>query len=117
MELLLDGAVHSTTLEFEGEVQYLASNWPDSVACWEFHPTLIDGTVFKPGDEMKVLMTADERRLPVFIETELIIGAAKIHLTDHQIHGKVSLRCASGLLRPRDAQFGLTKRRPLLTPF
>jgi len=34
------------------------------------------------------LMTADERRLPVFIETELIIGAAKIHLTDHQIHGK-----------------------------
>jgi len=90
MELLLDGEVHSTTLEFAGKVQYLASNWPDSVACWEFHPTLIDGTVFKPGDEMKVLMTADERRLPVFIETELIIGAAKIHLTDHQIHEKVA---------------------------
>ena len=35
---------------------------------------------------MKVLMTADERRLPIYIETELIVGAAKIHLAQHNVH-------------------------------
>jgi hypothetical protein len=69
-------------------------------ACWEFHPTLIDGTVFKPGDEMKVLMTADDRRLPVYIETELIVGAAKIHLSEHQNprRSQPSKCCASRLM-------------------
>jgi hypothetical protein len=86
MGLLLDGEVHRTTLEFIGNVKHHSEFWPDSIACWEFHPTLIDGTVFKPGDEMKVLMTADERRLPIYIETELIVGAAKIHLAQHNVH-------------------------------
>ncbi len=92
MDLLLDGEINSTTLKFEGETKHLSPLWPDSVDCWEFHPTLIDGTVFKPGDEMKVLMTADHRRLPVYIETELIIGAAKIHLSHHQIHTPASFQ-------------------------
>lgn len=86
MNLLLDGEVHRTTLEFWGDVKHHSKFWPDSVACWEFHPTLIDGTVFKPGDEMKVFMTADDQRLPVYIETELIVGAAKIHLAQHPIY-------------------------------
>ena len=86
MNLLLDGEVHPTTLEFWGDVKHHSDFWPDSILCWEFHPTLIDGTVFKPGDEMKVLMTADDRRLPVYIETELIVGAAKIHLAQHPIY-------------------------------
>ena len=39
---------------------------------------------------MKVLMTADDRRLPVYIETELIVGAAKIHLNQYEIHDPVA---------------------------
>jgi hypothetical protein len=92
MNLMLDGEVHPTTLEFWGNANHHSALWPDSVLCWEFHPTLIDGTVFKPGDEMKVLMTADDRRLPVYIETELIVGAAKIHLAEHQTYGEVAFQ-------------------------
>jgi hypothetical protein len=90
MNLMLDGEVHATQLSFHGLTKHLSPLWPDSVVCWEFHPTLIDGTVFKPGDEMKVLMTADDRRLPVYIETELIVGAAKIHLNQYEIHDPVA---------------------------
>jgi hypothetical protein len=90
MNLMLDGEVHATQLSFHGLTKHFSPLWPDSVVCWEFHPTLIDGTVFKPGDEMKVLMTADDRRLPVYIETELIVGAAKIHLNQYEIHDPVA---------------------------
>jgi hypothetical protein len=31
---------------------------------------------------MKVFVTADEKRLPIFIETELVVGAARIYLND-----------------------------------
>ena len=31
---------------------------------------------------MRVLVTADDRRLPIFVETELVVGHARIYLTD-----------------------------------
>ena len=30
---------------------------------------------------MRVIVTADERRLPVFVETELVVGRARIYLS------------------------------------
>lgn len=34
---------------------------------------------------MRVLVSADERRIPLYIETELVIGSAKIYLTRNQM--------------------------------
>jgi len=85
MRLILDGDIHPTSVKFEG-----LTNWTDPETlqvhrCWAFQPTLIDGTVFKEGDHMRVLVSADERRIPLYIETELVIGSAKIYLTRHQM--------------------------------
>ena len=82
LDLILDGAVHSTRIDFKGSIWHEDPTTKKSTECWEFSPTLIDGTVFKAGDEMRVLVTADERRLPVFVETELVVGSARIYLTD-----------------------------------
>ena len=30
---------------------------------------------------MRVVVTTDERRLPIFVETELVVGRARIYLT------------------------------------
>jgi hypothetical protein len=30
---------------------------------------------------MRVIVTADERRLPIFVETELVVGRARIYLS------------------------------------
>lgn len=81
LHLVLDGEVHSTRLDFRGTVQHEDPTTHCLVECWEFSPTLIDGTVFKAGDQMRVIVTADARRLPVFVETELVVGRARIYLS------------------------------------
>ena len=81
LHLVLDGEVHSTRLDFRGTVQHEDPTTHGLVECWEFSPTLIDGTVFKAGDQMRVIVTADARRLPVFVETELVVGRARIYLS------------------------------------
>lgn len=81
LHLVLDGEVHSTRLDFRGTKEHMDPTTQRVAKCWEFSPTLIDGTVFKAGDQMRVIVTADERRLPIFVETELMVGRARIYLS------------------------------------
>ena len=104
--LLLDGAVHETFLAFEGDTEYTDPTSGKLVPCWAFSPTLIDGTVFKAGDEMRVVVTADDRRLPLYIETELVVGAAKIYLDSWEVLSDEAMREFRGEAnRNRDAAF------------
>ena len=91
LHLVLDGEVHSTRLDFRGTVQHEDPTTQLLVECWEFSPTLIDGTVFKAGDQMRVIVTADARRLPVFVETELVVGRARIYLSQATVLGPQEL--------------------------
>ena len=91
LHLVLDGEVHSTRLDFRGTVQHEDPTTHRPVECWEFSPTLIDGTVFKAGDQMRVIVTADARRLPVFVETELVVGRARIYLSQATVLGPQGL--------------------------
>ena len=91
LHLVLDGEVHSTRLDFRGTVQHEDPTTKRLVECWEFSPTLIDGTVFKAGDQMRVIVTADARRLPVFVETELVVGRARIYLSQATVLGPQEL--------------------------
>ena len=81
LHLILDGEIHSTRLEYKGTIEHKNPTTQTLVECWEFSPTLIDGTVFKAGDQMRVIVTADARRLPVLVETELVVGRARIYLS------------------------------------
>ena len=82
LNLILDGELHSTRLDFKGTIRHEDPRTKTETTCWEFSPTLIDGTVFKAGDQMRVVVTADEKRLPIFVETELVVGHARIYLTN-----------------------------------
>jgi hypothetical protein len=48
--------------------------------CIKFKPTLIPGTIFKEGDAMTVWVTDDENRIPVKVETPILIGTVKVYL-------------------------------------
>ena len=85
MNLILDGSIHTTSIAFEGPTDWTDPETLIVHRCWAFQPKLIEGTVFKEGDHMRVLVSADEQRLPLFIETELVIGAAKIYLLRNQL--------------------------------
>lgn len=48
--------------------------------CIKFKPTLIPGTLFKEGDAMTVWVSDDENRLPVKVETPIVVGSVKAYL-------------------------------------
>ncbi len=45
--------------------------------CVLISPTLVSGTIFKEGDEMKVWITDDANRIPLLVESPLVVGKVR----------------------------------------
>ena len=50
----------------------------------KFKPLLIDGTIFKGGENMTVWVTDDQNKIPVLIETPILIGSIKVYLSEYK---------------------------------
>lgn len=49
-----------------------------------FSPLLVEGDVFKGGENMKVWVSNDEYRLPLLVEAKILIGSVKAMLEPAQ---------------------------------
>ena len=49
--------------------------------CIKFRPKLIEGTIFKGGEGMTVWATDDKNKIPVYVETPIVVGSIKVYLT------------------------------------
>ena len=45
--------------------------------CYVFAPLLVAGEVFKGGENMKIWVSADENRIPLMVESKILIGSVK----------------------------------------
>lgn len=50
--------------------------------CVKFAPLLLQGEYFEGGEDMMVWATDDENRLPIYIESPLVVGKVKAYLED-----------------------------------
>lgn len=50
----------------------------------KFKPMLIKGTIFKGGEDMEVWVTDDMNRIPVRIESPIVVGKVKIDMMSHE---------------------------------
>ena len=48
--------------------------------CIKFHPLLVEGTIFKSGTDMTVWVTDDKNKIPLQVETPIIVGTIKAKL-------------------------------------
>lgn len=80
LNLFLDGESHESYLRYLGKTKWKDERNGKEYNCIKFSPLLIEGTVFKEGENMVVYVTDDSRKLPVYIETELVVGKAKVFL-------------------------------------
>lgn len=53
------------------------------ISCYTFSPLLVQGTIFKEGERMKVYVTKDENLVPVYVESEIRVGSIRAELTDY----------------------------------
>ena len=47
--------------------------------CIHFQLELIEGTIFKDNEKMDVFVSDDENKVPIYVETEIIVGAIRVY--------------------------------------
>jgi hypothetical protein len=52
--------------------------------CLKFHPMLQEGRVFKEKEDMTVWISDDKNRIPIRVQTEILVGSIKMDLTDYE---------------------------------
>lgn len=82
LKFYLDGGYYESYLRYSGEVTWKNPRTNEKIECILFKPSLIKGTIFKEGEHMEVYVTNDSQRIPVYIETDLKVGKAKIYLLE-----------------------------------
>ena len=51
---------------------------------YKFKPLLVKGTMFEGGEKMTVWVTEDQNKVPVRIETPIVVGSVKVDLMSYQ---------------------------------
>jgi hypothetical protein len=50
----------------------------------KFKPLLIEGTIFSGGEKMTVWVTDDENKIPVRIESPIVVGSVKVDMMSYK---------------------------------
>jgi hypothetical protein len=90
IRLYLDAEVYFTHITYMGKASKEVEGLGE-VRCILFKPQLIEGTIFPGGDNMTVWVTDDRNKIPVYIETPILVGNIKVSLLE-----------AKGLKYPKD---------------
>lgn len=77
LTLFLDDEVHPIYIRYLGKQKLSTSSGVYNVI--KFRPMLIEGTLFKGGEKMTVYVTDDERKIPILIETPILVGSVKVY--------------------------------------
>lgn len=100
MSLLIDGKVYAIYVRYLGKERYTHDVF-GTYRCVKFSPLLVEGSIFKKGEGMQVWVTDDRNRLPLYIETPIVVGSIK-----------VSLSAYSGLRFPEEARLAGPEKKP-----
>lgn len=90
--IYLDNHVYYQKIKFEG--REVLETELGKFNCIKFRPTLIPGTLFKEGDEMIVWVSDDDNRIPIQVQTPILVGSIKARLKKysglrHELKAKV----------------------------
>lgn len=92
VSIVLDGKLFALYVRYLGKEVY-TSELMGTYRCIKFRPLLVEGTIFKKGEHMNVWVTDDKNKLPIYVETSIIVGSVKVSLTSFK-----------GLRYPQDAK-------------
>jgi hypothetical protein len=76
--MFLDGEVHNLYVRFLG-AEEIKTRYGTFRAI-KFSPLLIKGTIFEGGEKMTVWVTNDANRVPVRIESPIVVGSIKVDM-------------------------------------
>ena len=82
MNLFLDNKVYPIHITYLGKEKVKTKL--GKFNCIKFKPLLIEGTIFKGGDKMTVWASDDANRIPIRVESPIVVGSIKVDLIDYK---------------------------------
>lgn len=80
----------NTFFDFENypmKVKYMGTEIISSevgkINCYKFHPVMQKGRVFKTEEDMTVWISADTNKIPVRVQTNILVGSVKMDLIEY----------------------------------
>jgi hypothetical protein len=83
ISVILDGKLFGIYVRYLGKAVHRSKD-VGAYNCIKFSPLLVEGSIFKAGEDMTVWVSDDENKLPVHIETPIIVGTIKVMLTSYK---------------------------------
>lgn len=96
ISLFLDDKVYPVYIRYIGK-EVLKTEEFGSFHCIKFKPLLIEGTIFEAGENMTVWVTDDKNRVPLYVETPILVGSIKVRLIRYsQLRSPLTSKTHSG---------------------
>lgn len=92
VSIILDGKLFPLYVRYLGREDYTSPEF-GKYHCIKFRPLLVEGSIFRKGEHMNVWVTDDKNKIPLYIETAIIVGSVKVSLARYK-----------GLRYPEDAK-------------
>jgi hypothetical protein len=74
--ILLDNELYNIYFRYLGTEKKKIKHFGE-IDCMKFSAMLIQGTVFKGGEKMFLWVTNDKNRIPVYVESPIIVGSVR----------------------------------------
>jgi len=79
LTIILDGQKYNTYIRYTGRGTATSRNG-SRYKVIKFRPLLIEGTIFKSGEDMEVSVSDDKNRIPIYVEASILIGKVKVYI-------------------------------------
>ncbi|WP_439183898.1 DUF3108 domain-containing protein [Carboxylicivirga taeanensis] len=81
ISMVVDGEIHDIYIRYLGK-ETIKNRDGRKFNCLKFSPLLVEGTIFKSGEDMTVWVTDDANRIPIIVEAKILIGSVKAVFVD-----------------------------------
>lgn len=80
LDVIVDGKIYVLSGRYQGE-EKVENHDGEIYHCYKFSVTLVEGTIFKAGEEAEIWVTADKNKIPILIQAGILVGSVKAYFT------------------------------------
>jgi hypothetical protein len=78
--MAVDDEIFDLFIRYKGKEQLIARSG-EVYNTIRFSVLLVEGTIFKGGEDMEIWVTDDDNRIPVLVDAKILVGSVKAVLT------------------------------------
>jgi hypothetical protein len=83
INMVIDDQVFALPVIYQG-IETIRNRGGDRYECIAIDAILDEGTMFKPGEALRIWLSNDDNRIPVMMEAKVRVGSVKVYLAGYE---------------------------------